>query len=151
MEHNISQTDVVNAIHAQPHPSQQYANASTLSTIDPIDHYTRPAIPYQLGSYSYSSDCFREHYFVQDQGTFPTSNPPVQVPHPYYPHQPPAQIRHDSSVSPSESDHAAAEDLSEALGELKIAEIGIGKTANSVSFATADDSLSTLHKTAREE
>jgi len=151
VEHSISQIHGVNAMHAQPHPPQQYASLSTLSTTDPIDHYARPNIPYQLSSYSYSSDSLRDHYFVQDQGTFPTSNPAVQMPRPYYPHQPPAQVRHDSSISTSESEHTAAEDLSDALGELKIAEIGIGKAAQSASFAAADDLLSTIHKTAREE
>jgi hypothetical protein len=52
-------------------------------------------------------------------------------------------------VSSSGTEHSAAEELSEALGDLKIAEIGIGKFANSAGFNAADDSLSTVHKTAR--
>jgi hypothetical protein len=51
-------------------------------------------------------------------------------------------------VSSSGTEHSAAEELSEALGDLKIAEIGIGEFVNFVGFNAADDSLSTVHKTA---
>ena len=152
VEYSLSQTHDVNGMHAQPQPTQQYGNLSSLPVTDSIGQYARPNIGYQLNSYTYSSDVFREHYFIQDQPTFPTSHPTVQVPQPYRPNQPPAQVRHDSNVSASESEHPAAEDLSEALGELKIAEIGIGTFTSSASFAiTANGSLSTLYKTAGKE
>jgi hypothetical protein len=151
VEYSISQTHGVNPMHTQPHPSQQYANLPSIPTTESISQYTRSDIPFQLSSYSYSQDGFREQYLVPDQAPFPTSNPTIIGPHPYYSHQPPAQVRHDSTVSTSESEHTAAEDLSEALGELKIAEIGIGKFASSARFAAADGLFSTLHKTAGKE
>ena len=88
---------------------------------------------------------------MQSHGPFPTSNPTVQDSHPYYPTQPPAQVRNDSTVSSTESEHTIAQDLSEALGQLKIEEIGIGKSMSSDEVPANDGLLSTLHKAAWKE
>ena len=151
VEYSIPQSRGVNAMHSQPHPSLQYAHLPTISTTESAAPYARSDIPYHLSPYPYSPDGFRDQYLVHDQGPFPTSNPTLQGPQPYYPHQPPAQVRNDSTVSSSDSEHTVAQDLSEALGELKIAEIGIGKSVISAGFATTDSSSSTLYKTTREE
>jgi hypothetical protein len=148
VEYSIPQSHGMNAMHSQPRSSHQYTVLPTISTTESISQYARLNIPYQLGSYSYSPDGFRDQYLVQDQAPFPTSNPMIQQSHAYYQHQPPAPVRHDSTVSSSGTEHSAAEELSEALGDLKIAEIGIGKFANSAGFNATDDSLSTVHKTA---
>jgi hypothetical protein len=126
VEYSIPQSHGANAMYSQPRSSHQYAVLPTISTAEPISQYARLNIPYQLGSYSYSLDGFRDQYLVQDQAPFPTSNPMIQQSHAYYQHQPPASVRHDSTVSSSGTEHSAAEELSEALGDLKIAEIGIG-------------------------
>jgi hypothetical protein len=145
VEYSIPQSHGMNAMHSQPRSSHQYTILPTISTAESISQYARPNIPYQLGSYSYSPDGFRDQYLVQDQAPFPTSNPMIQQPHAYYQHQ---SMRHDSTVSSSGTEHSAAEELIEALGDLKIGEIGIGKFANSAGFNATDDSLSTVHKTA---
>src|SRR3954451_21061625 len=131
VEYSMPQSHGINAMHSQPHSSHQYAVVPTISTTESINQYARPNMPYQLGSYSYSPDGFGDQYLVQDQAPFPTSNPIVQQSHAYYQHQPPAPVRQDSTVSSSGTDHSAAEELSEALGDLKIAETGIGKFATS--------------------
>ena len=126
VEYSIPQGHGMNAMHSQPRSSHQYTVLPTISTTESISQYARPNIPYQLGSYSYSPDGFRDQYLVQDQAPFPTSNPMIQQSHAYYQHQPLGLVRHDSTVSSLETEHSAAEELSEALGDLKIAENGIG-------------------------
>jgi hypothetical protein len=151
VEYNTSQTHDMNAMHSQSHPSQQYANLPTISTTESFGPYARTDIPYQLSSYSYSPEGFRDQYQVHGHGSFHTSNPTNPGSHHYYPSQAPAQIRNDSTVSSSESEHTAAQELSEALGELKIEEIGIGKFASFAGSTSADALPSALHKTARLE
>jgi Fungal Zn(2)-Cys(6) binuclear cluster domain len=148
VEYSISHTHCVNAVQSQSHPSHQYSNLAITPLTEPIGQYAQPNVPYQLSSYSYSPDGIREQYLVHHQASFPTPNPRIQGPHPYYPHQTPAQVRQNSSISTSESEHTVAEDLSEALGELTIAETGIGKFASSTALLSADGLLSILHKAA---
>lgn len=151
IDYSLSQTQSLNAMHGQPHPSQQYTNLPTISTTESLGQYARPDIPYRLSSYPYTPEGFRDQYLMQSQGPFPTSNPTIQGSHPYYPTQPPAQARNDSTVSSTESDHTVAQELSEALGQLKIEEIGIGKSVSSTGEPATDGSLSTLHKAAWNE
>ena len=129
-EYNISQPRNVNTMHSQPLPYQQYTNLHTMSTTESIGSFSRPDIPYQLGSCSYSPDGFQDQYLGHDQGPFPMSKPTLQGPQHYFTHQPPVQVRNNSNVSSSDSEHTVAQDLSEAMGELKIAEIGIGKSGD---------------------
>jgi hypothetical protein len=131
VEYSMPQSHGMNAIHSQPRSSHQYAVVPIISPAESISQYAPPDIPYQFGSYSYSPDGFRDQYLVQDQAPFGTSNPMIPPPHAYYQHQSPAPVRHDSTVSSSGTEHSAAEELSEALGDLKIAETGIGTFANS--------------------
>ena len=124
IEYSVSSTLGPNALNIEPNPLQCYVEIPAQENHDQNAGYAQPINPYQLNSYSYPAEGLHQTYEDIHPAHFTDTNPVAHQSHSYYS---PPQIRNNSTTSTTETDYSTAEDLSEALGDLKIGESGIGE------------------------
>ena len=110
---------------SQTQPLSSYQHSLKLEpAVNPSQHYG----VYQDDALAYNAGHFRPSYQQMTPTSVPSAVSAGSDSQPYFPSQTLVKVRSGSSdTSVSGSTHAAAENLSETLGQLKIGESGVGE------------------------
>ena len=133
VEYCVSPTHGVDALRQPPSSSHEYCTGPTAQPPSTTSSFDRSSFPYQWNSYPLPRGDLPQSFYSDEQELFPSSQPSSHDSTLYYPPAPIPQPSYNNTTLTADTDYSTAQNLSDALGELKIGEFGIGKLQDEMS------------------